>query len=84
MDDARENLRLINLYREVFSTPSGEDLLNDLEKFCYGRQARFDGEQHEILKAMGRVEVLGRIKFFLHYDGEDYLALINHMETDDE
>lgn len=74
MDDVAETRRLVGVYQSAFgASPEGDvdelhqPLMDDLETFCGMRQAKFDGDSHEIIKAMGRVEVLGRINFFLKY-----------------
>jgi len=84
MDDAANTRRLVGVYQHAFGVDSDgmvdeihQPLMEDLEQFCGLRQAKFEGDSHEIIKAMGRVEVLGRIKFFLEYkhlaDLEKYL-----------
>jgi hypothetical protein len=69
---AEENIHLSKVYREAFGfdgngpTGSGKQLYDDLLQFCGLMQAKAEGSSSEIIKAMGRVEVLGRINFFLN------------------
>lgn len=91
MRDALENRRLVRVYRDAFGVSDSGDvddyhrlLLDDIEKFCGLRQAKFTGDQHEIIKAMGRIEVLGRIRYFLTFPDDDYQALMKLTEMDDE
>jgi len=89
--EAERTRDLIKVYRRAFGVSDTGDvddahraLLDDIERFCGLRQAKFEGDQHEIIKAMGRIEVLGRIRFFLTYPDDDYRTLERLLEMDDE
>jgi hypothetical protein len=87
MNDAANTLRLVRAYQSAFGVSNDGEvdeahkpIIEDMEQFCGLRQAKFEGDSHEIIKAMGRVEMLGRIKFFLEY--RDVSKLQEYLEDD--
>jgi len=89
--DAKKNRELVKVYREAFGwngKPGDAQgrFLDDLQNFCGLNQARFSGDQHEMVKQLGRIEVLGRINFFMNMSQKDIEQLdeiIKEWETDD-
>lgn len=90
-DGVKRNRELIKVYREAFGwkgKPSDQTqpFLDDLANFCGLNQAKFVGNEHDMVKTLGRIEVLGRINFFLNRPQDEIDAmddLIKQWETDD-
>jgi hypothetical protein len=89
----RKEKGLVGVYRDAFGweggsiSPTMEHIMADLEVFCGHRQARFNGTECEMVKQLGRSEVLGRIKYFLNYPDKELSVLnkaINHIEAEKE
>ena len=90
LDEARKNRELVRVYREAFTWDkkdgvgaSQKRMLEDIEQFCGLRQAKFTGTEADMIKSLGRVEVLGRINFFLNFP-DDELRIIDEAITRDE
>ena len=89
--EAKAQKDRVDMYRTAFRWMDGgcdlqmQEVMDDLEDFCGLNQARFEGDQHEMLKQLGRLEVLGRIRFHLKYDDNMYRELEKIIkEMDDE
>lgn len=74
--EAIKTRQLIRDYRKAFGWESdrvGENqkaFIKDLETFCGLRTAKFEMDEHEMVKQLGRIEVYSRIMFFLEYPNE--------------
>lgn len=59
------------LYRRVFDTPLGRDVLKDLEKFCkMGQDIMVPGDSHMTAFNVGRQRVFLRIRSILKMDAD--------------
>jgi len=82
-----KNRDLVSTYRLALnwdrSTGVGDaqqSMMDDLEDFCGLNQAKFQGGEHDMIKNLGRIEVLGRIRFFLNYRDDDMAKLHAQIE----
>ena len=88
LSDIRRNIELVGIYRNAFGyssvsgdmSPLQKAFIEDLEQFCGLRQAKFTGSEHEMIKNLGRIEVLGRINFYLNYDDNELAELQRQVD----
>ena len=88
-----KNIKLIGAYRDAFGWDRANGvglaqrvMMEDLQNFCGLNQAKFKGSESDMIKNLGRIEVLGRINFFLNYPDDDLAVLKRKIEQeiDDE
>ena len=94
MSSVQKNIKLIGAYRNAFGWdrvggvgPAQKAMMDDLQNFCGLNQAKFEGNESDMIKNLGRIEVLGRINFFLNYPDDDLAVLMKQVEVqenDDE
>lgn len=72
--EIRTHIAKAKAYRDVFMCKdgipagSGKEVYEDLMRFAGLFQAKYEGNAHDMTKTLGRVEVIGRINYFLGLD----------------
>ena len=71
LEELEKNRDLVHKYRSALGWDRvkgvgdiQKEMMNDIEEFCGLNQARFNGSESDMIKNLGRIEVLGRIRFF--------------------
>lgn len=71
------------VYKNVFNTPSGEEVLRDLAKFCGQNSSTYvSGDSHASAYREGMRRVFLRIQNFIEMDEQDMSKLLKQQEKE--
>jgi len=91
MNEVEKHIETVRAYREAFGWDrvngvgnSQKRFLHDLQNFCGLNQGKFEGSESDMIKNLGRIEVLGRINFYLNYPDDHLAELMKQVEQENE